>query len=723
VSAPGVARLAAAADAVVGFSVLELKEEYRRNLFNETATTAEIEDALYYLLKIGALRIEGGFLVIYNAMRIERLVSDSRTQYRKEHYAKLEEYYQNKRRQIHIVGEYARRLIEDYREAMSFVDDYFSLGWDIFLHKYFRGRREEISRNITPAKFKRLFGDLSPGQLRVIKDQDSPCIVVAAGPGSGKTKLLTHKLASLYMMEDVKHEQMLMLTFSSAAATEFKSRLLGLMGNAANFIQIMTFHSYCFDLLGKVGDLEKSDQILERTVGKIKAGEVDLTRLTKTALVIDEAQDMSEAEYALVEALLAKNSDLRVIAVGDDDQNIYGFRGSSSAYFESLLKRPGARKYELVDNYRARANLVAFANQFAGTISRRFKTAPIQPMIKENGVISVTKLTSNNIETPVVSALLDARPAGAICIVTRTNEEALNIIGLLQSEGVAARQIQANNDFNLLDLVELRDFIAGIEADPGGYTVSEEIWQREKSRLIAKYAGSDNLPGALKLLGDFEKTRNNTRYKSDVRQFIRESRLEDFIGASEGTVLVSTIHQTKGREFDHVFLALSRFPHLNDEARRAIYVALTRAKESLRIFCAGDYFDHIAVDNMTRSWDRNAYPAPALICEQLTHRDVVLNHFAACAKELDAFRSGQELTVREWGCFWGDRLIIRFAAKFRGRVAELMAQGYSPLWTRIRHIVFWRGKDQQGKNRADEIKIALPNVEFVKAPAPSGGGE
>jgi ATP-dependent DNA helicase RecQ len=56
-------------------------------------------------------------------------------------------------------------------------------------------------------------------------------------------------------MEDVKHEQLLMLTFSRAAATEFKKRLLKLIGNAANFIEIKTFHSYCFDLLGKVGTL------------------------------------------------------------------------------------------------------------------------------------------------------------------------------------------------------------------------------------------------------------------------------------------------------------------------------------------------------------------------------------------------------------------------------------------------------------------------------------
>jgi len=80
--------------------------------------------------------------------------------------------------------------------------------------------------------------------------------------------VLVHKLASLLLMEDVKHEQLLMLTFSRAAATEFKKRLLALIGNAALYIEIKTFHSYCFDLLGKVGSLEKSDAILKKPLKK-----------------------------------------------------------------------------------------------------------------------------------------------------------------------------------------------------------------------------------------------------------------------------------------------------------------------------------------------------------------------------------------------------------------------------------------------------------------------
>jgi ATP-dependent DNA helicase RecQ len=83
-----------------------------------------------------------------------------------------------------------------------------------FVAKYFKGERiREIERNVTPGKYEQLFGSLSDKQMEIISDKESRCIVVAAGPGSGKTRVLVHKLASLLLLEDVKHEQLLMLTF------------------------------------------------------------------------------------------------------------------------------------------------------------------------------------------------------------------------------------------------------------------------------------------------------------------------------------------------------------------------------------------------------------------------------------------------------------------------------------------------------------------------------
>lgn len=309
-------------EVLVEFSVHDLKEVFvkERKLFKVEITTEDIEDTLFYLSRIDAIKIEGGFLVIYNRLAIERIEQNNLVQYKTEDYKKLQQFYENKIQQIHIVGEYARKMIEDYKGALQFVDDYFQLNYTSFLKKYFPGsRHDEIKRNITPPKFRKLFGSLSPMQLKIINDNQAKYIAVLAGPGSGKTRVLVHKLASLLLMEDVKHEQLLMLTFSRAAATEFKKRLLQVIGNAANYIEIKTFHSYCFDLLGKVGSLEKSDAILRSAIEKINNSEVEACRITKTVLVIDEAQDMDADEYALINILMQQNEDMRVIAVADDD--------------------------------------------------------------------------------------------------------------------------------------------------------------------------------------------------------------------------------------------------------------------------------------------------------------------------------------------------------------------------------------------------------------------
>ena len=178
-------------------------------------------------------------------------------------------------------------MVKDYDAALQFVHDYFGMDFKRFIAKYFKGERaKEINRNITPEKYHQLFGELSDQQAEIINDSDSRYIVVAAGPGSGKTRVLVHKLASLLLLEDVKHEQLLMVTFSRAAATEFKKRLMALIGNAANFVEIKTFHSYCFDLLGKIGSLDGVENVVHDAAQMIANGEVEQGKITVNTVQI-----------------------------------------------------------------------------------------------------------------------------------------------------------------------------------------------------------------------------------------------------------------------------------------------------------------------------------------------------------------------------------------------------------------------------------------------------
>lgn len=696
---------------LVEFSVHELKTAYDNSfsLFKKEVSIYDIEDTLFYLSRIEAIKIEGGFLVVYNSLTIERTEQDNKKRYTKDDYQKLNQFYESKIQQIHIVGEYAQRMITDYRNALQFVEDYFHLNYSSFLNKYFKGSRQnEIKRNITPAKFRQLFGELSPTQLKIINDNETQHIVVAAGPGSGKTKLLVHKLASLLLMEDVKHEQLLMLTFSRAAATEFKKRLLKLIGNAANFIEIKTFHSYCFDLLGKVGTLEKSTDILNITVERIKNGDVEASKITKTVLVIDEAQDMNEDEFALINALMEQNEEMRVIAVGDDDQNIYEFRGASSKYLEQFIYDNKATKHELVENYRSKNNLVEFTNQFVRQIQHRLKETPIIANQTDNGRIKIVRYQSNNLITPLVTDIVNTGLSGTTCVLTKTNEEAIKVTGLLLKNGIKAKLIQSNDGFNLYNLVEVRFLLNKVDSGPDIYTISDEIWENAKLELKNTFGRSNKLEICMNIIKDFETTNPNKKYKSDLEVLIRESKLEDFYNENGETIFVSTIHKAKGKEFDNVFLLLENFNSATDEAKRQLYVAMTRAKCNLNIHVNEDYLDTLTVENLEQINDFEHYTAPDKIAIHASFKDIWLDYFINRQNLVSQLTCGEILHIAGDECLNSSgQSVLKFSKRFIEKIEEMKLKHYEIKNVKVNFILYWYKEET-----SQEIKIILPELYF-----------
>ncbi|RLD79236.1 MAG: RecQ family ATP-dependent DNA helicase, partial [Bacteroidetes bacterium] len=667
-------------ETLVEFSVHELRDNYinTSQMFKIDASIDDIEDALFYLSRIEAIKIEGGFLVIYNKLTIDRLEQNNQIQYKRDDYSQLEQFYENKMQQVHIVGEYAKMMLIDYQEALNFVEDYFQLNYTSFLNKYFPGsRKEELQRNITPKKFKQLFGELSPRQLKIIKDNLNQYILVAAGPGSGKTRVLVHKLASLLLMEDIKHEQLLMLTFSRAATTEFKKRLIRLIGNAANFIEIKTFHSYCFDLLGRVGSIETSDNILQLTIEKIKNGEVEANRIVKSVLVIDEAQDMDVHEFGLIKSLMDKNEEMRVIAVGDDDQNIYTFRGADSKYFEQFIKEKSATKYELVENYRSKRNLVEFTNKYVEQIQDRIKTAQIVPVDKENGNIQIVNYKYDNFVVPFVNEILSTDLSGTTGVLTKTNDEALQITGLLLKNGIPARLIQSNDGFSLYDLFEIRVFIKDLGLEQTTPTISNEAWNNAKRMFAKKHSKSANYDFCKNLLIDFQEINPKVKYSSDFEIFIQESKIEDFISQKGETIIVSTIHKAKGKEFDNVFLMLNNFNSDLNDSKRQLYVAMTRAKQNLTIHYNGNYLGNFNIEGVHQVKNDQNHSSPDHLVLHLSHKDIHLGYFAFIQRRLNSLSSGDSLTVNDIGLTNSkDEQIVKFSKTFQSVRESLEKQGY-----------------------------------------------
>ena len=654
------------------FSVVELLNDLKSNhqsLFSDFSSLQleDVEEALLYLSKIGAMKLEGGFLVLYNAMAIKR-TKELRLRYKQEDYRMLNEFYKQKIQQIHIVGEYANLMVRDYNAALQYVQDYFQMDYHRFISKYFKGNREaEIERNVTPSKYRKLFGMLSKRQKEIIDDHESRCIVVAAGPGSGKTRVLVHKLASLLLLEDVKHEQLLMLTFSRAAATEFKQRLMQLIGNAAHFVEIKTFHSYCFDLLGRVGNLDEAGDVVKQAAEMIKNGEVEPNRISKTVLVIDEAQDMSKDDYALVTALMKANEEMRVIAVGDDDQNIYEFRGSNSLYLYELTQTEHSRFFEMTENYRSFRHIVEAANDFARNIRQRIKSAPIISMSQEDGEVRIVKhpyeihekrvymyqpiledvirlQTSNNQKATDGSS---DKKNETISILTQTNEEAVIMLALLHSHGIKAKLVQSMDGLRFWNLAEVRYFLKKIDQslkETKSPIIPDDIWETAKHQTYQKYASSLALQYLHRSLQIFEQT-NRAKYYSDLKEFVFESSVEDFCDITDSDIVVSTIHKAKGHEFDHVLMLITHPEHPTDEILRRYYVGMTRAKQTLTIHTNGNLFD--TLHTAQHLYDAQAYDEPNEIVLQLSHKDVNLGFSKPHKDTILSLRSGMPLTYHD----------------------------------------------------------------------------
>jgi DNA helicase II / ATP-dependent DNA helicase PcrA len=101
---------------------------------------------------------------------------------------------------------------------------------------------------VTATSHEELLADLNPAQREAVLHLDGPLLVIA-GAGSGKTRVLTHRVAHLIRAHGVKPNEILAITFTNKAAGEMRERLEHMLGGMARAIWILTFHSACGRIL------------------------------------------------------------------------------------------------------------------------------------------------------------------------------------------------------------------------------------------------------------------------------------------------------------------------------------------------------------------------------------------------------------------------------------------------------------------------------------------
>ncbi len=282
--------------------------------------------------------------------------------------------------------------------------------------------------------------------------------------------------------------------------------------------------------------------------------------------------------------------------------------------------------------------------------------------------------------------------------------------------GLPASLVQSNDLFNLLQLYEVRTFFKALKLQPGEYTILEEKWKYAKEVLKKEFGGSTTFEWICNMLVDFEKIYPKVRFKSDLETYISESRIEDFYRQSSESVLVSTIHKAKGREFDQVFLMLQQRQVKEEKEKRLLYVGMTRAKNFLSIHYQGQYLDNLKVSKMNYKEETNRFEDTDTLVMQLTHKDVFLSFSHSRQREISRLRPGDKLRYNGQECLdTQGHPILRFSFAFQKTIERLANKDYLLQKVSVNWMVYWTDSET-GK----EALVVLPEVVFGRK---EGNGE
>lgn len=587
-----------------------------------------LDRALLWLHEQEVIRLNKGLAVFRPAMTIH--LGKERRNFSKADFTPLQFHYEEQVLQIHIMAEYVQRGLETMADALRLSMDYFSLGRNTFLNRWLPDQEKELARQTTPESWRKIVENLNnPIQQRIVTDdREQTNVLVLAGPGSGKTRVLVHRIAWLVRVRRENPRGILALAYNRHAVVEIRKRLNELIGADAKGVTVLTCHALAMRLVGASFSerLHKHEQvggdvfreILQQAVSLLNGtglppDEADEQRERLLAgfrwILVDEYQDVGPEQYELIAALAGRTvqdeeGKLSLFAVGDDDQNIYAFDGASVEFIRRFEQDYAAKPSFLTENYRSTSHIIEAANLLIQPAGNRMKVD--NPISIDRGRRKAPSGGDWQVLDRVSQGRVQVLPVGDNLV-----EQALAVMGEFQRLASLTPDWQWDQcaviarEWKYLEPIRAYCEWQGIPVQMADEE-SAQFWRLRETQTLVGWLRHEagKLVSAVQLQQWLENHPQGQWWQllhEAVDAYALETGGEELptehfldwlaewgreIRRRQTGLLLMTAHRSKGLEFNHVAVLDGGWDKIGknedrDAARRLYYVAMTRARQTL----------------------------------------------------------------------------------------------------------------------------------------------
>ncbi len=616
----------------------KLLDKINYSFYPQQFVLEELERAIAWMHSNGIIRLADGANLFYQLMKIKVVKGAQVNKINREYPEKVKPHYDQQIRRTHIMVDYAEQYKLENFDPQQYIEDYFSLHELLFSLKYPNTSGQAVTRAVTQEDYKRIISPLNPVQREIVLSE-SPAICVIAGPGSGKTRTIVHRIAYLVKVKRVDPSKVIALAYNRNAVRELRRRLQDLVGEIASSLRVYTFHGLALAILGRTIEqtrINNQPANPDEKFAKLIKDACDFLRTSNESseannenleedsalrisellgnceyIFVDEYQDVAEYEYELVKLIAglqefqgkSRAVQTNICVIGDDDQNIYEWRGTSPQYIRCFQAEYHAKQFLLTENYRSTEPIIEAANNLIQHNRDRLKTKAneqvrIDSLRLEQGGMDVysIRFIVDNCQAEYINRQVkqwierDNVQSGDIAILARNWQYLDKARGLLERrsgiptyslKGESVRLVH-NYTTQLLiaDLEDRQNLILSKDESVKDYFMQ---FFRKHSRSLAE----PTIKTLIKIGEDIDQERgygieglSTPIAVSEIITSIYEFNETPEVSIDPDAVLVTSCHGAKGLEFKYVILIADGFAETEAE-RRLFYVAMTRAKQKL----------------------------------------------------------------------------------------------------------------------------------------------